>query len=125
MNPAAVSTAKSQVCLKRLLDEPSEGLPKFKQARLATQPPAIGIPPCLRPSGPAAPKSSLGQLPSRVGRYLLLERCEGEETYKAEHVHTKQQYTCQVALPQITPLYVCMYVLYYLYVCVTYMYMYV
>lgn len=113
---AAVSTAKSQLCLKRLLDEPTEGLPKFKLARLAAQPPAIGIPPCLRPSSPAAPKSSLGQLPSRVGRYLLLERCEGEETYKAEHVHTKQQYTCQVALPQITPLYICMDVC--MYICI-------
>lgn len=97
---AAVSTAKSQLCLKRLLDEPSEGLPRCKQARLASQPPTIVIPPCLQPSSPA-PKSSLGQLPSRVGSYLLLERCEGEESYKAEHVHTKQQYTCQVAIPPL------------------------
>lgn len=94
MNRGA-TTARSQLCLKRLLDEPQDNLPKCKQARLTPQPPSTGPSPYLRPSSPA-PKSKLSQFPSRVGPYFLLERCEGEETYKAEHAHTKQQYTCQV-----------------------------
>ncbi|XP_051270665.1 tribbles homolog 3 [Dicentrarchus labrax] len=89
------STARSQRCLKRLLDEPQENLPKCKLARLTLQPLATGLSPCLSPRNPA-PKSTQSESPSRVGPYLLLERCEGEETYRAEHAHTKQQYTCQV-----------------------------
>lgn len=90
-----VSTARSQLSLKRLLDEPQENAPKCKLARLTPQPPAAGLSPCLRPTSPA-PKSSQSQSPIRVGPYVLFERCEGEETYRAEHAHTKQQYTCQV-----------------------------
>lgn len=90
-----VSTARSQLSLKRLLDEPQGNMPKCKFARLTPQPPATGLSPCLRPTSPA-PKSSQSQSPIRVGPYVLFERCEGEETYRAEHAHTKQQYTCQV-----------------------------
>lgn len=93
-----VSKVKSRLCLKRLLDEPSHSLPKCKQARLAPHPPAAGLSPCLSPSNPT-PKSSQSQFPIRVGQYFLLEQCEGEETYRAEHAYTKEQYTCQVELP--------------------------
>ncbi|XP_019110488.1 tribbles homolog 3 [Larimichthys crocea] len=88
-----VTTARSQLCLKRLLDEPQDNLPKCKVPRLSPQPPATGLSPCLLPSSPA-PKPN--QSPSKVGKYLLFERIEGEETYRAEHSLTKQQYTCQV-----------------------------
>ncbi|KAI3369772.1 hypothetical protein L3Q82_024601, partial [Scortum barcoo] len=90
-----VATAKSQLCLKRLLDEPRENLPKCKVPRLALNLSTTGLSPCLRPKSPA-PKSNENQSPTRVGPYFLLERCEGEETYRAEHALTKQQYTCQV-----------------------------
>ncbi|XP_045931906.1 tribbles homolog 3 [Micropterus dolomieu] len=89
------TAARSQLCLKRLLDEPQENLPKCKLARLSLHPPAPGLSPCLRPRTPA-PKSNQSQSPSRVGPYILFERCEGEETYRAEHALTKQPYTCQV-----------------------------
>ncbi|XP_030276863.1 tribbles homolog 3 [Sparus aurata] len=91
----AVSTARSQVCLKRLLDKPQENLPKCKVARLTPHPPATGLSACLKPRSPA-PEANQSQSPSRVGQYFLFERCEGEETYRAEHAQTKQQYTCQV-----------------------------
>ncbi|KAM9361699.1 tribbles homolog 3 [Symphorus nematophorus] len=90
-----VTAAKSQLCLKRLLDEPQDNLPKCKVPRLTPQPPATDLSPGLRPRSPA-PTSDESQSPSRVGPYLLFERCEGEETFRAEHAHTKQQYTCQV-----------------------------
>uniref|UniRef100_A0A3B4WY64 Tribbles pseudokinase 3 n=1 Tax=Seriola lalandi dorsalis TaxID=1841481 RepID=A0A3B4WY64_SERLL len=89
------ATARSQLCLKRLLDEPQDNILKCKRARLAPPPPVLGLSPCLRPTSPA-PKSSQTQTPSRVGPYLLFERCEGEETYRAVHPQTQQQYTCQV-----------------------------
>lgn len=92
------TAARSQLCLKRLLDEPQENLPKCKLARLSLHTPAPGLSPCLRPRTPA-PKSNQSQSPSRVGPYILFERCEGEETYRAEHALTKQPYTCQVELP--------------------------
>ncbi|XP_060897241.1 tribbles homolog 3 [Labrus mixtus] len=90
-----VATARSQKCLKRLLDEPQENLPKCKVPRLAPPPPTTGIPPYLRSRSPA-PKSDQSQSPTRVGPYILLERCDGEETYRASHAQTEQQYTCQV-----------------------------
>uniref|UniRef100_A0A4W6CTK2 Protein kinase domain-containing protein n=1 Tax=Lates calcarifer TaxID=8187 RepID=A0A4W6CTK2_LATCA len=90
-----VATARSQLCLKRLLDEPQDKLLECKRARLAPPPPTPGLSPCLRPRSPT-PKSSQSQSPSRVGPYILFERCEGEETYRAVHAHTQQQYTCQV-----------------------------
>lgn len=96
-----VTAARSQQCLKRLLDEHPDNLPNCKQARLAPHPPTARLPPCLRTRS-LAPKSNHSQFPSRVGQYFLLERCEGEETYRAEHAHTKQQYTCQVLMTQIT-----------------------
>lgn len=92
-----MATARSQLCLKRLLDEPPENLPKCKLPRLAPNLSTTGLSSCLMPRSPA-PKSNRSQSPSRVGPYFLLERCEGEETYRAEHAHTKQQYTCQVEL---------------------------
>lgn len=90
-----VATARSQLCLKRLLDEPQDILPKCKRICLAPPPSTTGPSPCLRPRSPS-PKSKQGQSQFRVGPYLLFERCEGEETYKAVHAHTQQQYTCQV-----------------------------
>ncbi|XP_030586086.1 tribbles homolog 2-like [Archocentrus centrarchus] len=90
-----VSTTRSQLCLKRLLDEPQDNSLKYKRARLAPPPTSTGISPCLRPTSPT-PTSNLSQSSSRVGPYFLFERCEREETYRAVHVHTQQQYTCQV-----------------------------
>ncbi|XP_022068767.2 tribbles homolog 3 [Acanthochromis polyacanthus] len=90
-----VATTRSQLCLKRLLDEPQDNLLKCKRIRLAPPLPSVGLSPCLRQTSPA-PKTSQSQSPSRVGPYLLYERCEREETYRAVHVHTQQQYTCQV-----------------------------
>ncbi|XP_026162400.1 tribbles homolog 3 [Mastacembelus armatus] len=90
-----VVTARSEQCLKRLLDEPEQNLPKCKRARLAPPPPAPGLSPYLRPRSPTS-KSDRSQSPSRVGPYFLFERHEGEETHRAVHAHTQQQYTCQV-----------------------------
>ncbi|XP_069006119.1 tribbles homolog 3 [Embiotoca jacksoni] len=90
-----VATTRSQICLKRLLDEPQDNFLKCKRARLAPPPPSAGLPPCLRPTSPA-PKSSQNQSPTKVGPYFLFERCEREETFRAVHEHTQQQYTCQV-----------------------------
>ncbi|XP_063329704.1 tribbles homolog 3 [Pelmatolapia mariae] len=92
---ASMSTTRSQLCLKRLLDEPQGDSLKCKRARLAPPPTSTGISPCLRPTSPA-PTSNSSQSSSRVGSYFLFERCEREETYRAVHVHTQQQYTCQV-----------------------------
>ncbi|AWP02182.1 Tribbles -like 1 [Scophthalmus maximus] len=90
-----VATARSQLCLKRLLDEPPDQSLKCKRARLAPPPLAPGLSPCLRPRS-HTPKSGQSQSPSRVGPYFLFEPCEGAETYRAVHVHMQQQYTCQV-----------------------------
>ncbi|XP_061582957.1 tribbles homolog 3 [Cololabis saira] len=91
----AVATTKSQLCLKRLLDQPQEDLLKRKQARLEPPPPSTGLSPCLTHPNPT-PKSSHRQPPSKVGPYLLFEHCEREDTYRAVHEQTQQQYTCQV-----------------------------
>ncbi|XP_037303866.2 tribbles homolog 3 [Pungitius pungitius] len=88
------TATRSQLCLKRLLDEPQE-IVKCKVARLDPSLPTTGLSDCLRPRSPA-PASSPSQSPSRVGSYFLFERCEGEKSYRAEHAQTKQQYTCQV-----------------------------
>ncbi|KAK5622720.1 hypothetical protein CRENBAI_025703 [Crenichthys baileyi] len=90
-----VATTRSQLCLKRLLAEPQENLLKFKRARLETSHSASGLSACLTPTNPA-PKSSPSQPPSRVGPYLLFESCEREETYRAVHTSTQNQYTCQI-----------------------------
>lgn len=90
-----IAQVKSRVCLKRLLDEPQDVLPKVKRARLVPPPLTAGLSPCFTPKNSAS-KSSPSKSPSKVGPYLLLERCEGEETYKAVHAHTQEQYTCQV-----------------------------
>ncbi|XP_068598710.1 tribbles homolog 2-like [Brachionichthys hirsutus] len=94
MNVGA-TVARPQPCLKRLLDEPSENVPKSKEPCLAQNTPATGLPLCLRFRRPA-PNCSRSQSPSKVGPYFLFERFEGEETDRAEHAQTKQQYTCQV-----------------------------
>lgn len=95
-----MTAARSQLCLKRLLDEPQDNLLKCKVARLDPNPPATGLSHCLRPRS-SAPKSDQRQSPTRVGSYFLFERCEGEKTYRAVHANTKQQYTCQVELPML------------------------
>lgn len=89
-----VATAKSQRCLKRLLDEPRGALPKHKRICLAPPSTENSLSPCL-PQSPS-PKSDPNPSPVRVGPYVLLERCEGEETYRAVHALTQQPYTCQV-----------------------------
>ncbi|KAM8916413.1 tribbles homolog 2-like [Spinachia spinachia] len=91
---AGMAAARSQLCLKRLLDEPQE-IVKCKVARLDRSHPTAGLSDCLTPRSPA-PESGPSQSPSRVGSYFLFERCEGEKSYRAEHAQTKQQYTCQV-----------------------------
>ncbi|XP_074527936.1 tribbles homolog 3 [Halichoeres trimaculatus] len=90
-----VATARSQQCLKRLLDSPRDDLPKCKVARLAPPPPSTDQSPRPRSRSPA-PKSDPSQNPTRIGSYILFERNEGEESYRASHVQTEQQYTCQV-----------------------------
>ncbi|XP_007547108.1 tribbles homolog 2-like [Poecilia formosa] len=90
-----VATTRSQLCLKRLLAEPQENLPKCKLARLETSHSASGLSSYLTPTIPA-PKSSPSQPSSRVGPYLLFVSCEREETYRAVHTSTQKQYTCQV-----------------------------
>ncbi|XP_059186071.1 tribbles homolog 2-like [Centropristis striata] len=90
-----MTAARTQLCLKRLLDEPQDIVLKCKVARLDPNPPVTSLSNCLRPRSPA-PKPDQSQSPSRVGSYLLYERCEGEKTYRAVHAHTKEQYTCQV-----------------------------
>lgn len=90
----SVTTTGSYRRLKRVLDEPPESSPKCKQTHL-TEPLATGLSPCLRPTSPT-PKPEQSQSPSRAGPYFLLERCEGDESYRAQHTLTKQQYTCQV-----------------------------
>ncbi|XP_033482249.2 tribbles homolog 3 [Epinephelus lanceolatus] len=90
-----MTAARSQLCLKRLLDEPQDNLLKCKVARLDPHPPATGLSHCLRPKSPA-PEANQSQSPTKVGSYFLFEPCEGEKTYRAVHAQTKQQYTCQV-----------------------------
>ncbi|KAM4740279.1 tribbles homolog 2-like [Anableps anableps] len=90
-----VATTRSQLCLKRLLAEPQENLPKCKRARLETSHSASGLSAYLTRTNPT-PKSSPSQPPSRVGPYLLFVSCEREETYRAVHTSTQKQYTCQV-----------------------------
>ncbi|XP_013871493.1 tribbles homolog 2 [Austrofundulus limnaeus] len=90
-----VATTRSQRCLKRLLAEPQDNLPKCKKARLDPPPPSSGFSAYLRPTNPA-PRPNQSQPPSRVGPYLLHESSEVEETYRAVHANTQEQYTCQV-----------------------------
>lgn len=92
-------TSTSQQCLKRLLDEPADHAAKCKQARRVPHPPSAGLAACPGPRV-SAPKSSQDQSPPRVGQYVLLERYEGEEAYRAEHSQTKKQFTCQVRAAQ-------------------------
>ncbi|CAG5978228.1 unnamed protein product [Menidia menidia] len=90
-----MAATTSQPSLKRLLDEPQDNLLKRKHARLAPPPPSPGLAACLGPVS-SQPRPGQRQPPARVGPYLLSERCEREETYRAVHAHTQQQYTCQV-----------------------------
>lgn len=91
-----VATTRSQRCLKRLLTEPQDNLPKCKKARPEPPPPSNGLSAYLRPTNPA-PKSNQSRPPSRVGPYLLHESSEVEDTYRAVHASTQEQYTCQVS----------------------------
>ncbi|XP_071762148.1 tribbles homolog 3 [Centroberyx gerrardi] len=90
-----VATTRSQVCLKRLLDEPQDHFLKCKRPCLAPPPSCPGLSPCLRPRSPA-PQPTHSQSLSNIGPYFLVEPCEGAETYRAVHTHTQQQYTCKV-----------------------------
>ncbi|XP_029906456.1 tribbles homolog 3-like isoform X2 [Myripristis murdjan] len=90
-----VASARSQVCLKRLLDEPQEHSLKCKRPYLAPPPLTPSLSPCLRPRGPAS-QPTHSQSQSRIGPYFLVEPCEGVETYWAVHTHTQQRYTCKV-----------------------------
>ncbi|XP_028261796.1 tribbles homolog 3 [Parambassis ranga] len=89
----SVSTTRSQ--LKRLLDKPQENLLKRKRLCLTPPPSNTGLLPCPLPTSPT-PNSTQSQSPSRVGSYFLFERHEKEVTYRAVHVHTQRQFTCQV-----------------------------
>ncbi|XP_049589130.1 tribbles homolog 3 [Syngnathus scovelli] len=86
--------------LKRLLDQPQDASPKCKRVcrELPSLPPPPDTSPVfpLSPAKSPAPKSSQSQSKVRVGPYFLFERCEGEDTYRAVHSTTQQQYTCQV-----------------------------
>ncbi|KAM4612506.1 tribbles homolog 3 [Polymixia lowei] len=90
-----VATARSQLCLKRLLDEPQDHFLKCKRTRLTPPPSSPGLSPCLRPRSPA-PQQTHSQSLSSIGPYFLIEPYEGAETYRAVHKHTQQQYTCKV-----------------------------
>ncbi|XP_077583087.1 tribbles homolog 3-like [Stigmatopora nigra] len=84
--------------LKRRLEQPGDALPKCKRAcptPLPTSPDA-GPPLDLAAAESPAPKSDRSQSKVRVGPYILFERCEGEDTYRAVHATTREQYTCQV-----------------------------
>ncbi|XP_077430466.1 tribbles homolog 3-like [Vanacampus margaritifer] len=94
-----MSVGVAERCLKRLLDEPQDASPKCKRVcpdiPLPPPPdtsPALHFSPAKSPS----PKSNQSQSKVKVGPYFLFERCEGEDTYRAVHGATKQQYTCQV-----------------------------
>ncbi|XP_053724855.1 tribbles homolog 3-like [Synchiropus splendidus] len=89
-----VAAAKSQRCLKRLLDEKQEALPRHKRICLAPPRSTNSLAPCLPRS--TSPKSDGNQSLGKVGPYVLLERCEGEDTYRAVHALTQQPFTCQV-----------------------------
>ncbi|XP_029006269.1 tribbles homolog 3 [Betta splendens] len=94
MSLAEISV-RSQLCLKRLLDEPQDSMSKCKRARLTPPPSVTGLAPCLRPRSPTL-TSRQDQSPTKVGAYFLYGRREGEETYRAVHARTQQQHTCQV-----------------------------
>ncbi|XP_061833601.1 tribbles homolog 3-like [Nerophis lumbriciformis] len=80
--------------MKRLLDKPRDALPKSKRVCLAPPPPDTS-PSHLKAKSPS-PKPSQSQSKVRVGPYFLFERLEGEESYRAVHASTQQEYTCQV-----------------------------
>lgn len=92
----ATIAARPQQSLKRLLDKPLDDSGKWKLARRTPQPASTELSACLGPRN-----SSQNQPPSRVGRYVLLERYEGEELYRAQHSQTRKQFTCQVLGLQI------------------------
>nr|XP_057910530.1 tribbles homolog 2-like [Doryrhamphus excisus] len=81
--------------LKRLLDEPQDALPKFKRICVAPPPPETSPSLHLKARSPS-PKPSQSQSKVRVGSYFLFERYEGEETYRAVHADTQQEFTCQI-----------------------------
>ena len=91
------ATSAPPLCLKRAgLDDPEQEVQKHKRPRLAP-PPFPGLAPCLRPrSHSPAPPCADSQCVSSIGPYILLEPCEGAETFRAIHRVTEQQYTCKV-----------------------------
>ncbi|XP_057703028.1 tribbles homolog 3-like [Corythoichthys intestinalis] len=93
-----MSAGVAERCLKRLLDEPHDASPKCKRVcpDLPPSPPDTGPPLDLSPAKSLAPKANQSQSKVRVGPYFLFERCEGEDTYRAVHAATQEQYTCQV-----------------------------
>lgn len=87
-----MSVARTQASLKRPLEEP---LDEAATKKPACQPPEAArskLFACLEPR-----RSSPQPVPSRVGQYVLLERYEGQELYRAEHSQSRKQFTCQVA----------------------------
>ncbi|XP_054641475.1 tribbles homolog 3-like [Dunckerocampus dactyliophorus] len=90
-----MSDGVARQCLKRLLDEPQDTLPKFKRICLAPPPPDTSPSLHLKARSPSL-KPSQSQSKVRVGPYFLFERCEGEESYRAVHADTQQEYTCQI-----------------------------
>lgn len=94
---SASAASAPPLCLKRAgLDDPEQEVLKCKRPRLAP-PPCPGLAPCIRPhSHSPAPPSADSQCVSSIGPYVLLEPCEGAETYRAIHRVTEQQYTCKV-----------------------------
>ncbi|XP_061545007.1 tribbles homolog 3-like isoform X1 [Phycodurus eques] len=95
-----MSVGVAERCLKRLLDEPQDASPKCKRVCPDVPPPPpppdAGPPLHLSPAKSPSPQSNQSQSKVRVGPYFLFERCEGEDTYRAVHAATQQQYTCQV-----------------------------
>ncbi|XP_077386373.1 tribbles homolog 3-like [Festucalex cinctus] len=94
-----MSVGVAEHCLKRLLDEPQDAPPKRKRVCPDLPPsPAADASPALHlsPAKSPSPKSDQSQSKVKVGPYFLFERREGEDTYRAVHAATQQQYTCQI-----------------------------
>ncbi|XP_062327151.1 tribbles homolog 3 [Osmerus eperlanus] len=91
------ATSAPLLCLKRAgLDDPEQEVQKHKRPRLAP-PPCTGLAPYLRPrSHSPVPPCADSHCVSSIGPYILLEPCEGAETFRAIHRVTEQQYTCKV-----------------------------
>ncbi|XP_019734905.1 tribbles homolog 2-like [Hippocampus comes] len=96
-----MNVAVAERCLKRLIDESQDASPKCKRVcpdlpPLPPPPPDTSAAVHLSPVKSRSPKSNHSQSKVKVGPYFLFERCEGEDTYRAVHAATQQQYTCQI-----------------------------